>query len=124
MTIDGKVYKLLKAIYRLRDAGAAFDNKVLDVINLLGVSVGKFSICVGQRKVMDTLVRLVRWGDDLSLSGRRSLCNAFRDELGKPFLVKTTAVMRPNAEMGDVQEAIHLNRLLRLYPPGAEGGER
>ena len=26
--------------------------------------------------------------------------------------------------MCDVQEAIHLNRLLRLYPPGAEGGER
>ena len=26
--------------------------------------------------------------------------------------------------MGDVQEAIHLNRQLRLYPPGAEGGER
>ena len=26
--------------------------------------------------------------------------------------------------MGDVQEAIHLNRLLRLYLPGAEGGER
>ena len=26
--------------------------------------------------------------------------------------------------MGDVQEAVHLNRLLRLYPPGAEGGER
>ena len=23
-----------------------------------------------------------------------------------------------------MQEAIHLNRLLRLYPPGAEGGER
>ena len=63
---------------------------------------------------MDTLVRLVRWGDDFSLSGRRSLCNAFRDELGKHLLVKTTAVMGPNAEMGDVQEAIHLNRLLRL----------
>ena len=26
--------------------------------------------------------------------------------------------------MGYVQEAIRLNRLLRLYPPGAEGGER
>ena len=73
---------------------------------------------------MDTLVRLVRWGDDFSLSGRRSLCNAFRDELGKHLLVKTTAVMGPNVEMGDVQEAIHLNRLLRLYPPGAEGDER
>ena len=38
VTIDGKVYKLLKAMYGLRDAGAAFDGKVLDVINLMGVS--------------------------------------------------------------------------------------
>ena len=57
---------------------------------------------------MNTLVRLVRWCDDFSLSGRRSLCNAFRDELGNHSLVKTTAVMGPNVEMGDVQEAIHL----------------
>ena len=32
--------------------------------------------------------------------------------------------MAPNVDMVDVQEPIHLNRLLRLYPPGAEGGER
>ena len=32
--------------------------------------------------------------------------------------------LRPKAEMGDVQEAIHLNKLLRLYPPGVEGGVR
>ena len=38
VTIDGKVYKLLKAMYGLRNAGAAFDGKVLDVINLMGVS--------------------------------------------------------------------------------------
>ena len=50
LTIDGKVYKLLKAMYGLRDAGAAFDRKVLDVMNLMGVSLGKFSICVGFRK--------------------------------------------------------------------------
>ena len=73
---------------------------------------------------MDALVRSVRWGDDFSVSGRRSLCKAFRDELGKHLLVKTTAVLGPNAEMGDVQEAIRLNRLLGLYPPGADGGER
>ena len=47
-----------------------------------------------------------------------------RKELGKHLLVKTTAVMGPNVEMGDVQSAIHLNRLLRPYPPGAERGER
>ena len=87
-------------------------------MNLIGVSLSKFSICVGYREVMDTLVTLVRWGHDFSLSARRSLCNAFRDELGKHLLVKTTAVMGPNVEMGDVQEAIQSNRLLRLYPPG------
>ena len=32
--------------------------------------------------------------------------------------------MGPNVEMGVVQEAIHLNRLMRLFPPGAEGGEK
>ena len=31
VTIDGKVYKLSKALYSLRDAGVAFDRKVLDV---------------------------------------------------------------------------------------------
>ena len=82
--------------------------------NLMEVSLGKFSIRVGYWKVMDTLVRLVRWGDEFSLNGRRSLCNAFRDELGKHLLVNTTAVMG----------AIRLNRLLSLHPPGAEGGER
>ena len=140
VTIDGKVYKLLKAMYGLRDAGAAFDRKVLDVMNLMGVSLGKCSICDGYRKAhvicrdecllevntacLVQMVRLVRWGDDFSLSGRRSLCSTFRNERGKHLLVKTAVVLGPNVEMGDVQEAIHLNRLVRLYPPGAEGGER
>ena len=53
VTIDGKVYKLLKAMYGLRDAKAAFDRKVLDVMNLMGVSLGKFSICVGSWKAVN-----------------------------------------------------------------------
>ena len=64
VTINGKVYESLKAMCGLRDAGASFDRKVLDVMNLVGVSLGKFSIWVGYRKLMNTLVRLVRWGDD------------------------------------------------------------
>ena len=59
--IDGKVYRLLKAMYGLRDAGASFDRKVLDVMNLMGVTLGKFSICVGYRRAGDSLVQLVRW---------------------------------------------------------------
>ena len=50
VTIDGKVYKLLEAMYGLRYAGAAFHRKVLDVVNQMGVTLGKFSICVGYRK--------------------------------------------------------------------------
>ena len=91
VTIDGKVLQVVESNVRSeRDAGAALDRKVLDVMNWMGVSLGRFSICVGYRKVMDTTVRLVRWCDDFSLSGRRSLCDAVRDELGKHLLVKTT----------------------------------
>ena len=43
---------------------------------------------------------------------------------GNTFLVKMTAVLGPSPEMGDVQEAIRLNRLLRRYPPGTQGCER
>ena len=46
------------------------------------------------------------------------------DELGKHLLVRTTAVLGPNVEMGYVQEAFQLFRLVSLYPPGADEGER
>ena len=41
VTIIGKVCKMLKAMYRLRDAAASFDRTVLDVMNLKGVPLGK-----------------------------------------------------------------------------------
>ena len=61
------------------------------MMNLMGVSLGKFSICVGYRKVLD---RLVRWGNDFSLSGQRSLCKTFRDDSGMHLLVKTDPTRR------------------------------
>ena len=49
VTIDGKVYKLLKAMYGLRDAGPAFERKVLD-----GVSLGKVQhLCWIQKNARD-----------------------------------------------------------------------
>ena len=39
-TINGKVHKLLKAMYGLRDAGKSFDRDMLGVMNLMGVSLG------------------------------------------------------------------------------------
>ena len=74
--------------------------------------------------MLDTLVGLLRWGDDFSLCGRRSICKIFRDDLGTHLLVMTTAVLGPNAEMGDEQEGNPLEQTAKAPPQGAEGGER
>ncbi|CAK0837947.1 unnamed protein product, partial [Prorocentrum cordatum] len=94
--IGGQVYRLLKAMYGLRDAGASGDS----------------------------VVRGVRWGDDFPLSGKRLHCAEFRGELGKRLLVKHTATLGPNPEHGDVGEATSLNRIVRWPPLGSEVGER
>eukprot|EP00959_Pyramimonas_sp_CCMP1952_P369819 7745706-Pyramimonas_sp.AAC.1 len=122
--IDGQVYRLLKAMYGLRDAGASFDRKTESTMNVMGVTLGKFSVCLGYRRSGDSVVRSVRWGDDFSLSGKRLHCAEFRDELGKHLLVKHTATLGPNPEHGDVGEATYLNRIVRWFPLGSEGGER
>ena len=101
MTNYGKVYKLLNAMYGLRDAGASFDRKVFDVMILRGASLGKFSICVECRKVMNTLARSVRWGHDFCLSGRRSLCNTFRDDCWKAQLGRDDSCV--GTQCGDVR---------------------
>ena len=76
-------------------------------MNLMGVSITKFSISVGHRKAV---VRLVRWCDGFSVSGRRSLCEAFRDELAKHLLVKTTTMLGPNlfCHSFSVSSCLHL----------------
>ena len=92
VTIDGKVYKLLQAMYGL-------SGKVLDVMNLMGVPLGKFSICVGYPKAINThltrrdeclfeantaclvqLVMLVRWRHVEILVSQMGLSNGTTDE--------------------------------------------
>ena len=64
----------------------------------------------------------------LSIPDSTDSAQEFRDRSTglplNPAMVKTTAVLGPNSEMSDVQEATHLNRLLRPCAAGAEGGER
>ena len=43
VTIDGATYRLLRALYGLRDAGAAFDQKVEEGLSLRGFALGKLS---------------------------------------------------------------------------------
>ena len=122
VAIDGKVHKLLKAMCGLRDAGAAFAVKVFDVMNLMNLQVFDDE---SDGSVIGEVQHLCLWGDwsglcvGVTISPRvyeRLHNNAFRDELGKYLLIKTTGVMGPNVDMDNVQEAIHLNGLLRLYP--------
>ena len=44
--IEGAVYRLLKAMYGLRDAGASFDRKVTLSLSDLGFREGAFSPCL------------------------------------------------------------------------------
>ena len=110
-------------------------------LQLMGVSLGKLSMCVGYRKALNThltcrdeclfeantachvqLVRLVRCGDDFSLSETKVALQCIPRWVGEAFVGQDDSCDGTNVEIGDVQEAIHLNRLCRLYPPGAEVG--
>ena len=122
--VDGVVYQLCKAMYGLRDAGASFDRKVEKTMGAMDVTLGKFSVCLGVRYMDGDIVRQVRWGDDFSVSGKRASCQRYKEDLSQHLLVKVVAILGPNSELGDTQEAIHLNRLIRWYPPGSAGGER
>ena len=72
--------------------------------------MGKFSSGACHRRAGDSLGRRARG----------------RDDVAKHLMVETTVVLEPepDAEKGDVQGAAHLSRLLKLYPPRAEGEER
>ena len=94
----------LKAMYGLRDAGASFDRKVLDVMNFMGVTGQIQHLCRIQEG--DEHVDQVGATSFSAVGGRFATHSETIRK--KHVLVKTTAVLGPNAEMGDVQEAIHL----------------
>lgn len=73
--IDGVVYRLLKAMYGLRDAGASFDKKVTLTLSDLGFDEGTFCPCLATNATRvqgdgtsggkpTSLVRLTRHGDE------------------------------------------------------------
>ncbi|CAK0811391.1 unnamed protein product [Prorocentrum cordatum] len=105
--------------------------KVAQVLVQMGYKLGRFSPCVACQAgvvavsgAIAKTVRMTRHGDDFGVSGKRSLTDSFKDELGRHLLVKHRGTLGPNKEMGDVSEITHLNRILRWYAPGDVGGER
>ena len=78
ISVEGRVYNLLKAMYGLRDAGASCDRKVTSTLDDSGFKEGSFSPCLatnlqsladGQKD--KGLVRVTRHGDDFAALGRR-----------------------------------------------------
>ena len=68
---EGFCWRLLKAMYGLRDAGACFDKKVEDVMKQIGFTQGAFSPCIYHHVKTGAVV--FRHGDDFVCLGGRAL---------------------------------------------------
>ena len=130
ISVEGKVYKLLKAMYGLRDTGASFDRKVTSTLGDSGFKEGSFSPCLATnlRSLADGqndkgLVRVTRHGDDFAALGRRRANADFEVGLKKHLIVKNQGILGPRPELGDVQELTHFNRIVRWCSDGVEGIE-
>jgi hypothetical protein len=115
---EGYCWKLLKAMYGLRDAGAAFDKKVEVSSEAMGFKVGLFSPCLCYNPA--TKVRFFRHGDDFVVLGSRAAVKNYAEELGKYLIVKVRGVLGPRKDLGDVQEIVILNRIVRWVPGDKE----
>ena len=115
VTINGKVYKLLKAMYVLRDAGASFDRESVRCDELDGSVPGQFQhLCWVQEG---------RSGDDLLCERLEVAVWAIPTRFGKALAGQDDSfVVTQRGERRCAGTRFHLNRLLRLYPPGAERG--
>ena len=101
-------------MYGLRDAGAAFDKKIESVMEQLGYRVGLFNPCLCFSET--TGVCVFRHGDDFVVKGTRAQVKKFTEDLGRELIVKGRGVLGPRKDMGDVQEIVILNRIVRWVP--------
>ena len=107
-----RVKRLLKNLYGLKDAPQNFELKVRELMLALGATQGLFSPChylVGKLWVMVH-------GDDFFCLGTRQEVKDFAAGLGKDLIVKTRGILGPRKDLGDIQEIICLNRILRWIP--------
>jgi len=118
------MYRLLKAMYGLRDAGASFDRVVTLSLGDLGFREGAFSPYLATNAPQNRkdgvsgdpptdVVRLTRHGDDFVALGTRSANKRFESGLSRHLIVKHQGTFGPRKELGDVQEVSHLNRIVR-----------
>ena len=119
---EGHCWRLLKAMYGLKDAGAAFDAKAESTMIKLGFVVGVFSPCLCHHP--ETGVAVFRYGDDFVALGRRAAVHVFIKDLGSELIVKTRGILGPRRDQGDTGEIVILNRIVRWVPATSLAPER
>ena len=102
-------WRLLKAMYGLKDAGASFDMKVERIMKDMGAVQGDFSPCV--YRLGDVVIW--RHGDDFVILGDRKASKEVCDRLGEKLIVKIRGTLGPEPWSGDVEEIVVLNRIVR-----------
>ena len=119
---EGHCWRLLKAMYGLRDAGACFDKRVEEIMEELGYRVGRFSPCLYYN--VKSMVVVFRHGDDFVVLGRRADVKEFAAQLGEKLIVKERGTLGPRKDLGDVSEIVVLNRIVRWCPAAGDQRER
>eukprot|EP00971_Amphidinium_carterae_P067100 1328201-Amphidinium_carterae.1 len=96
----GRCWKLLKAMYGLKDAGACFEKKAEGVLVNMGFRVGSFSPCLYYNA--DAKVAVFRHGDDFVVRASRHEADKFHEELNRHLIAKKRGQLGLCPDKGDL----------------------
>ena len=115
-----KCGKLEMTLYGARDAGQNFELTVYEVMTDTGAIRGETNSCTYRHEQRPLSV--YHHGDDFAILGERRDTEWLTAQISARFIVKDRGCLGPRDD--DLKEFNLLHRVLKYYPPGAEGGER
>ena len=104
-------WRLVKTLYGCRDAGRNFELFTASTMGSLGFVQGTFSVCLYFHAERNLAAYI--HGDSFVLTGIRTQLEWFRASLSEYMLVKVEGVLGPDRSLGDTQELLCLNRIVR-----------
>ena len=116
----GKVGRLRRHLYGVRDAGQNFELKVQEVSERAGAKRGVHHPCVFS--MVERGLHYLHHGDDFAIVGTRSEVKWISEQIGQTFIVKDRGTLGPRH--WDKKMMTILHRVLRWVPHSDNGPER
>jgi hypothetical protein len=83
--------------------------------------IGNFSVCIYFHPTLK--VAVFRRGGDFIATGKRAALATFQKLLGEHLIVKNRGILGPRRDLGNVEEILIPNRIIRWCPADQHGGE-